>query len=287
MHSDFPGEAAHCLSAGGDRKQVKALLKKLVLKILPGRAVQAVKKFHYARMLRSISEDDEKDIRVVKHLVKPGGAAADVGANFGIYTKFLSELVGPAGHVYSVEPFPLTFDVLRYNVKKLHLENVELVNAAVSDKNGTVTMEVPLYQSGGENFYEARIVHGEGNGSLRQATVQAYSLDSLFADAPHRVSFIKCDVEGNELKCIRGAVAVIENFRPAWHIEIMGDPDEAGADAAQVFEELKRKGYEAYWFDGRTLKQRAKGERNDNYFFLTPEHLQTLEAGGFPVQNDS
>jgi len=266
---------------------VKAFLKKLASKILPERILQAARRIYYERVLRGYTEHDEQDVQVVNKLVSPSSVALDVGANFGMYTKFLSELVGPDGHVYSIEPFPQMFDVLCHNIKKLGLTNVKAINAAVSDEDGTVTMEVPLYQTGGENFYEARIVLDESSRSLRRATVQARSLDSLFADAPHGISFIKCDVEGNELKCIRGAAAVIETFRPAWHIEIMGDPDDAGSDAATVFEELNRKGYEAHWFDGRTLKKRAKGERNDNYFFLTPKHLQTLEERGFPVQNDS
>jgi len=266
---------------------VKALIKKLIIKLLPESILQAAKRAHYARMLRAISEEDEKDIKVVKHLVGRGSYTADVGANFGVYTKFLSELVGPGGRVYSVEPFPLTFDILSSNVKKLRLENVELINAAVSDKDGTVTMEVPLYQSGGENFYEARIVSGEAAGSLRHATVRACPLDSLLADTPREVSFIKCDVEGFELNCIRGAAAIIEGSRPVWHIEIMGDPDDPQSDAAKTFTELGSKGYEAFWFDGTDLRKRKKGERNDNYFFLTADHLRALRAEGFPVKDNS
>jgi len=262
------------------------MLKRLILRLFPEGLLQATKRIYYARVLRSISEDDEKDVKVVKHLVAPGSSVADVGANVGVYTKFLSALAGSRGRVYSVEPFPLTFDILSSNVRKLSLQNVELINAAISDRDGTVTMEVPRYQSGGENFYEARIVSGEADPSLRRAEVEARSLDSLFCHALAEITFIKCDVEGNELNAIKGAAGLIDASRPAWLLEIMGDPDDPKSDARKTFDELSRKGYEAFWFDGADVRKRAKGERNDNYFFLTPSHIQALRTAGFPVRTN-
>ena len=264
---------------------MKKLIKKLAFTLLPDRLLHVVRKVHYARKLRSISENDEDDIKVVKHLVKPGSCAVDIGANFGVYTKFLSELVGPAGRVYSIEPMPPTFDILRSCVGKLGLKNVEAVNAAISDSDGTMTMEVPRHQAGGEDFYGARIITGgDGGTSLRHATVAARSLDSMFA-AVGTIAFIKCDVEGHELPCIRGASAIIDRCRPMWLVEIMGDPDQPGSDAAKTFDQLGWHGYEAWWFDGQTLRKRRKGERNDNYFFLTAEHLRGLQAQKFPVRD--
>ena len=264
---------------------MKKLIKKLMFTLLPDRLLHALRKIHYARKLRSITENDEDDIKVVKHMVKPGACVLDIGANFGVYTKFLSEMVGPAGRVYSIEPMPPTFDILRTCVGKLGLKNVEAVNAAISDADGTVTMEVPRSASGGEDFYGARIVTGGTRGGLRNASVTARSLDSMFADGGG-IGFIKCDVEGHELPCVRGAAALIDRCRPIWLLEIMGDPDQPGSDAAKTFDQLGWHGYEAWWFDGQTLRKRGKGERNDNYFFLTADHIRALQAQKFPVRDD-
>ena len=99
-----------------------------------------------------MSPGGEPDLKVVEHLIKPGDSVVDIGANTGLYTKRMSELVGRDGRVFSIEPVPLTFDILGFNVGKLGLTNVELINCAISDTNGSVIVEVPLYESGEENF---------------------------------------------------------------------------------------------------------------------------------------
>ena len=123
----------------------KTILKGIVLRLVPQGILHLIKKIHYARVLRSMSEEDEPDLKVIRHLVAPGHHAADLGANIGVYTKYLADLVGISGRVYSVEPVALTFDILRSNAHKLGLKNVELHNFAISDTNGYVTMEVPRY----------------------------------------------------------------------------------------------------------------------------------------------
>jgi tRNA A58 N-methylase Trm61 len=96
-------------------------IKGFILSILPDKILQAIKKVHYARALSAVSEGDEVDFKIIKQLVNPGDYVADIGANYGVYTKYLSELVGRDGCVYSIEPIPLTFEILYSNVKKLGL----------------------------------------------------------------------------------------------------------------------------------------------------------------------
>lgn len=261
---------------GGEMMSLKTTLKRLALSILPERILQVIKKIRYARTLRSLSERDEMDFRVIRHLVNPGDYVVDIGANIGVYTKYLSELVGIDGCVYSIEPIPLTFDILLSNVKKLGLKNIEAINCAISDSNGSVIMEVPLYESGGENFYQAKIVCENTDNSLRRVRVKSKTIDSLFSELPQDISFIKCDVEGHEFRCTKGAIDIIKNSRPAWLIEISGDPDDLKSTAYETFKLLNKEDYEAFWFDGSSLNRRRMGDKSVNYFFLAPEHLHAL-----------
>ena len=263
----------------------RSLVKRLALRMLPERVLHFVKKVHYAQVLRALSEEDEPDLKVIRHLVAIGHHVADVGANIGVYTKHLSELVGVAGRVYSVEPTPLTFDILSSNVRKLGLKNVELKNCAISDVDGYVTMEVPQYEWGGENFYTAHVVRHQGTtGILRRAVVASTTIDSLFSEARSNLYFIKCDVEGHELSCVRGAVRTIERSGPAWLIEISDNPDDEESRSHQTFHLLLASGYRAYYFDGAKLRVRNARDRSINYFFLRPEHMRVLEERGFPVE---
>jgi FkbM family methyltransferase len=254
--------------------------KELVLSLLPDPLLQIIKKVHYAKVLRSISDRDEPDFKVLRYLVTPTQSVADVGANIGIYTKFLSDLVSESGHVYSVEPVPSTFALLLSNVKKLGLRNVELKNCAISSSDGSVTMQVPKYKFGGENFYEARVVGEAQVNSLKRVEVPCFTIDSLFYELP--VSFIKCDVEGHELNVIKGAMRTIQKFRPAWLIELSGSPDEAQSTSHETIRILTEGGYQPYWFDGIHLRLRNAGDQSVNYFFLTPKHVSILRERGCP-----
>ncbi len=277
----FESQPLRHMSHKEEMLSIKTILKVIVLNMLPERVLQIAKKVHYARRLRSVSESDQVDFKVFKYLIKPGDCAVDIGSNFGVYTKYLSELVGSHGHVYSIEPIPFTFEILRSNFKKLGVKNVELFNYAISDNNASMIMEVPLHKSGIENFYGARIVHENTHSSLRRVRVNSKTVDSLFSELPYKISFIKCDVEGQELQCVKGAINIINNSKPAWHIEASGNPDDLTSTTYEAFELLKEKGYEAFWFDGTNLKKRRSGDRSVNYFFLLPEHLQALREGGF------
>jgi len=204
--------------------------------------------------------------------------AVDLGANFGMYTKVLSDLVGPTGTVISVEPVPETFDVLSRNIRSLGMRNVSCVNVAISDSDGDVVMELPNYGTGGINFYQATVVAsplGRVIDSRRQVVVPALRLDSLVAGTGV-VGFVKCDVEGHELACLSGAEMVLGSHGAAWLVEVWGDPDEPGTKAIQVFRIFERLSYVSWWFDGHRLVKRRRGERSTNYFFLKEAHTAVL-----------
>lgn len=256
----------------------RAFLKAQALTRLPDSWLRALKARHYERSLRRFREDDEPDLMVVRKLVAPMTTAVDLGANVGVYTKVLSSLTGPNGRVISVEPVAETFGILSRNVQVFEMTNVLLVNAAVSDKSEMVTMEVPTYESGGANFYQAQVVDNKPDRqqTARRVRVRSMTLDEI-ASGEENIGFIKCDVEGHELKCLAGAESVIANHHPAWLIEIWGDPDCMGSQAADVFALLEAHGYSGWFFDGRRLHRRRPGDRCTNYFFLTAPHVSGLQ----------
>jgi len=248
-----------------------------ISRILPDPLLQLAKKQYYAHRLKRVPENTEPDLIVLRNLVAVGDYTVDVGANVGIYTKFLSRWVGSEGRVYSVEPIPTTTDILRSNVRKLRMSNVCVVNSAVSERVGTATMEVPLWSSGAENFARAEIVENMTQTSLRHVQVRVTTLDSLLATVVKPVSFIKLDVEGHELQCLRGAISTIHNCRPAWLVEVWGDPQDETNVAHTVFQFMKTCGYEPFWFNGNTVIRYRSGHRTLNYWFLMPEHLDRLK----------
>jgi len=258
----------------------KVILGRALVAVLPESALHRVKKAYYAYLLRHTPDSwEERDTVAVKYLVGPGDSVIDIGASIGGYTRFLSGIVGPSGHVYSFEPNPPIYDFLSHNVKELKLENVKLFSSALSDKKGTASIAIPRYRWGSECHYDATLEAKRARPDCRQVDVTVNTLDSFFAKRPEKIAFVKCDVNYHELACLRGGLETLRRFKSAMLIEILPDPDKAGGPAAQVFELLEENGYEGYWFDGEGLRKRQRGERSQNYFFLTREHVDKLPTG--------
>ena len=91
------------------------------------------------------------------------------------------------------EPVPETFALLAANLQALFIENVTLINAAVSEKIGVVSMSISTFSSGLRNFYQAHLTSASEN-SLQVLTL---NLDALKCD--NKIALVKIDAEGHEL----------------------------------------------------------------------------------------
>jgi len=252
-----------------------SFIKKLAAQFLPRPIVLWLKAIYHTRQATKFWEPD---VEPIKCLIRPGNTVVDLGANYGEYTFLLANLTGGNGKVYAVEPVPETFQILSRVVGKLGLRNVELFNCAVSDKDGSARMEIPLHQYGGNNFYMARIVPKQSSPtSLANFEVSCRSLDSLLLNRlVTPVSFVKCDVEGHELAVLKGASQFFERSRPAMMIEVSGTAEMQDAANNEFFSIMTGYGYKPYWFDGRNLRERKRGHWSVNYFFLQPEHFRQV-----------
>lgn len=256
-------------------------IRRVVTKTLPEPALLTLKKIYYRSYLARLSES-EPDLEVVKRLVGPGDCVIDIGANVGTYTLALSRMVGPTGCVLSFEPIPETFEILRSNVSSFHLKNVSAFGVALSSREGSVTMEIPDWAGGGENYYQSRIVSpGSAQGGLKRVEVTSRQLDEFSANlAEKNLAFVKIDVEGHELDVLRGAGRVLQQHRPAMLVEASGDPDGSEGSVISVFRLLMDMDYSPYWFDGNNLRPRRKHDRSTNYFFLTGSQYERYRNAG-------
>src|SRR5438094_6184877 len=77
---------------------------------------------------------DRAERALLRNILFPGAVVVDVGANIGIYSKFLSRRVGPTGMVHSFEPSPDNFR--RLCAATRDLPNVRLTQAGVRERSG-------------------------------------------------------------------------------------------------------------------------------------------------------
>ncbi len=130
---------------------------------------------------------------------RPGDVVLDVGAHIGLFTVFLSRLVGPAGRVLSFEPTPYTCAVLRETIRiNLCESNVEVHQKAVSQRTGCSTLfDTGDVLSNANSLIRTRRTRGE-------ISVESVSIDELLTRGK-AVRLLKIDVEGLELEVLRGA----------------------------------------------------------------------------------
>ena len=240
-----------------------------VVERLPERLRLAIKARHYARLLSRNLIDHDPDLRGAQALVQTGESVLDVGANIGIWTHYLSRLVGQNGRVWSFEPIPETFALLRLNMKRFDLGNVIAIDRAVSDEDATIPMSVPRDSRGLRNYHLAHRGLSFNSPSFQIPSVRW--MHGVAVDEP-RVTFVKIDTEGHELACIRGMPLLLERCLPSLCVEVSSDLDDPSSDGSRLESMLKVHKYETHLWTGNAFRRRCRGERSINYWFLRSEH---------------
>jgi FkbM family methyltransferase len=153
----------------------------------------------------SLAEDDSMEAYTASYTPQPGDVVWDVGANAGLTSYFLAQMVGPSGRVYAFEPDETNFEFLLRNIELHQLANVIAVNTALSDKTGTATFCMDGTMSAG---LTDSLAYSSAADSREVETLGLEDACNRFALVPN---YIKMDIEGAEL----GVVASSVNFLKA------------------------------------------------------------------------
>jgi FkbM family methyltransferase len=164
------------------------------------------------QVLRGEFKTSEPEYEILDTLLKEADWAIDIGANVGHYTARFSDLVGTAGRVFAFEPIPETFEVLAANSLLFKYRNITLMNLAVSDRSGVVGFDIPRWDSGLLNYYEARIRSDE-------PSIFTFCCDLDSFRFGHPIRLVKIDAEGNELPVLMGMKTLLEADHPALIVE--------------------------------------------------------------------
>lgn len=137
------------------------------------------------------------DIRVISYIQSKvlSGTTIDMGAHSGFYALAAGIAVGDKGRVIALEPVHQHFSRLINNVSLNRLTNMTCLNAAVSDKDGVVSM---FLEERIGNTGSARIsVDSESPANLIYA--KSISMSTLMSDLSiDEIEFIKMDIQGAE-----------------------------------------------------------------------------------------
>lgn len=168
-------------------------------------------------------DHDQNSLPIILEHIKEGDWVVDGGAFIGDHTRAYLDRVKNSGRVFAFEPNPKAFECLVHNCPEARCEPFGL-----SDLDGGAGMLE------NENSGASKLVNGD---SVMLVRLDDYKLPKL--------DFLKLDVEGYELKALRGAEETIDIHRPVMWIEInKGALNDQGVEPKDVIKFALDYGYE-------------------------------------------
>lgn len=157
----------------------------------------------------------------------------DGGANIGL-SILLFKRLHPSSRILGFEPDPDTFALLQKNVSTNGLEDVQLVNAALSDTEGELELCVDLAVPGNLGMSTRPVPNLQGRRSVQARRLSSY-LD-------RRVDLLKLDIEGVEVDVLQeaaasGALERVDQIVMEYHHHVEPGEDRLGSLLA-MFERL-------------------------------------------------
>ena len=219
------------------------------------------------------------ELALISRLARGAKVIFDIGANIGWYSLHLAQQE-PQARVYAFEPVPTTHLRLLANIgRNAAGARVTPVKDGLSDAPGAFDMFVPA--TSGSPAASLNDLHpGEGS---RRVSCRFTTLDDFVAEnAIERLDFLKCDVEGAELRVLKGGAKSLSRFRPAVVIELLRKWSAAfGYHPNDVLDLFAAQGYVCYGVSEHALTrgERVTDEtRETNYVFLDPARHPSVEA---------
>jgi FkbM family methyltransferase len=201
-----------------------------------------------------------------------------VGASNGRHAFALLRKL-PEARVHAIEPASFNVSVLKQGVAMRGLKRkVEIIQAAVSDTPGTMTLVTPRKTTGkrarayaflSQDHIDRPDFHGTGHFTER---VKVVRLDDCGFD---HVDFIRMDIEGAEHAALLGATTILDRDRPNALIEIHPTVlrERFHSSAEQVAQMFRSRGYRFFALGAEGIEERvnlATARDYQDFFFIHP-----------------
>lgn len=187
-------------------------------------------------------------------LLKNVNIFVDIGASLGQFTYFVNKYLN-TGKIIAIEADPIRYEKLNSNSvswKKESRNDIICLHAAVSDNIGTITFHTTNSNISGGLFQHAIISSDNSpqNVNWEEITVPSITLDEYFKN--EFPDLVKMDIEGSELRALKGAKKLLENAKTCFLIEIHNWRDPNGQKNAQeVFDFLQEFKYKRVRYFGK------------------------------------
>ncbi len=219
-------------------------------------------------------QDPELTIFLIKSL-KPGDIFIDAGSNIGYYSLLAKNLVDSMGKVYSFEPTPRTYSILKENVKLF--SNIYPRQVALSDRVGVFDfIDYGPRFNVFNTFFKRKVNFLKNKGKVIK--VRTETLDNFCIKEDIVPTIIKLDVEGSESLLLKGTSMIISKYRPLLILEV-GGGKEWRENCQKSIKILLDNGYQAFKItpEGKLIVHNIKEEYNyDNLIFIPERKIESV-----------
>jgi len=190
--------------------------------------------------------DDAANFRFLSQKIQPGMTVFDIGANRGQMMLLFARSVGSAGQVFSFEPIAELAKCTERNASLNKLTNVNVVQVAASDQDGTAVFAYSdAHSTQGKLVEQEKTYQVSGTENIEVKTLRLDTFIQQSAVVPH---ILKIDVEGAGAAVLRGAASLLDSAAPQIYIELHGPEEQMG-----VRDELLARGYLAETLQGERI----------------------------------
>lgn len=214
------------------------------------------------------------------HLSKSSHIILDIGANTGVYS-LLAKTVNPKSNIFSFEPQPNIFEILKIN-NSINGYDINCVPLALSNESGSF----PFYNTGELTFSSLNTTHGSLNKEWRtnhqiSTTVEVKRLDDFIESKKlGKVDLIKIDVESFEPQVLEGYGEYLKIHKPFILLEIQNK--KIGEKVSEFFE---KENYVFFWVNEEDLYLETTNELGDykikenwNYLLVPKMKIHLLKG---------
>lgn len=171
--------------------------------------------------------------------IKRNTVVYDIGANVGYFSLLAAVLTGPQGQVAAFEPLPRNVEFLQKHISLNCLDNIKVIEAAVSDHEGRAAFELGASTAMGHI------------GEVGELEVSLVNLDGMLSRGELMPpDTIKIDVEGAEFEVLQGARDLLTQYHPTLFLDT--HQREAHQKAIQFLTDLD---YQFEILDGKNLAE--------------------------------